>query len=240
ADKAISRMAATGAGATGVGTSLGGASMDARDAVMQMDSSWLADNSAYFKQSLLRLADDPKNQGMSATELFELAKQETASYASLQMSTDPTAVAASVAGAMGDKYLFDALLGKMAKKGVVTGAAKGAITEGGTEFIEGYGQTYARNQVTNEVTGQEIDPTTGALVDGLEGAVIGGALGGPLGAVGGYRAKGQPTENTPAQTNPQNVSDTQEQESAEQAADEAQAMPNNGDAPAQTAAMNAV
>ncbi len=239
ADKAISRMAATGAGATGVGTSLGGASMDARDAVMQMDSSWLADNSEYFQQSLLRLADDPQYQGMSATELFDLAKEETASYASLQMSTDPTAVAASVAGAMGDKYLFGALLGKMGKKGVVAGAAKGAITEGGTEFIEGYGQTYARNQVTNEVTGQEIDPTTGALVDGLEGAVIGGALGGPLGAVGGYRAKGQPTENTPAQTNPQNVSDTQEQEIAEQAADEAQAMPNHGDAPAQTSAMNA-
>lgn len=240
ADKAISRMAATGAGATGVGTSLGGASMDARDAVMQMDSSWLADNSEYFQQSLLRLADDPQYQGMSATELFDLAKEETASYASLQMSTDPTAVAASVAGAMGDKYLFGALLGKMGKKGVVAGAAKGAITEGGTEFIEGYGQTYARNQVTNEVTGQEIDPTTGALVDGLEGAVIGGALGGPLGAVGGYRAKGQPTENTPAQTNPQNVSDTQEQEIAEQAAEDAQVMPNNGDAPAQTAAMNAV
>ncbi|NOE51267.1 PLxRFG domain-containing protein [Vibrio cholerae] len=240
ADKAISRMAATGAGATGVGTSLDGASMDARDAVMQMDSSLLADNSEYFQQSLLRLADDPQYQGMSATELFDLAKEETASYASLQMSTDPTAVAASVAGAMGDKYLFGALLGKMGKKGIVAGAAKGAITEGGTEFIEGYGQTYARNQVTNEVTGQEIDPTTGALVDGLEGAVIGGALGGPLGAVGGYRAKGQPTENTPAQTNSQNVSDTQEQEIAEQAADEAQAMPNSGDAPAQTAAMNAV
>lgn len=240
ADKAISRMASAGAGATGVGISLGGASMDARDAVMQMDSSWLADNSTYFKQSLLRLADDPKNQGMSATELFDLAKQETASYASLQMSTDPTAVAASVAGAMGDKYLFDALLGKMGKKGIVAGAAKGAITEGGTEFIEGYGQTYARNQVINEVTGQEIDPTTGALVDGLEGAVIGGALGGPIGAVGGYRAKEQPKENKRAQTNTQNVSDTQEQEIAEQAADEAQAMPNNGDAPAQTAAMNAV
>ncbi|EOX4231052.1 PLxRFG domain-containing protein [Vibrio cholerae] len=239
ADKAISRMAATGAGATGVGTSLGGASMDARDAVMQMDSSWLADNSEYFQQSLLHLADDPQYQGMSATELFDLAKEETASYASLQMSTDPTAVSASVAGAMGDKYLFGALLGKMAKKGVVAGAAKGALAEGGTEFIEGYGQTYARNQVTNEVTGQEIDPTTGALVDGLEGAVIGAALGGPIGAVGGYRAKGQPTENTPTQTNPQNVSDTQEQEIAEQAADEAQAMPNNGDAPAQTAAMNA-
>ncbi len=239
ADKTISRMAATSAGATGVGTSLGGASMDARDAVMQMDSSWLADNSEYFQQSLLRLADDPQYQGMSATELFDLAKEETASYASLQMSTDPTAVAASVAGAMGDKYLFGALLGKMGKKGIVAGAAKGAITEGGTEFIEGYGQTYARNQVTNEVTGQEIDPTTGALVDGLEGAVIGGALGSPLGAVGGYRAKGQPTENTPAQTNPQNVSDTQEQEIAEQAADDAQVMPHNGDAPAQTAAMNA-
>ncbi|EPS8360605.1 PLxRFG domain-containing protein [Vibrio cholerae] len=231
ADKAISRMAATGAGATGVGTSLGGASMDARDAVMQMDSSWLADNSEYFQQSLLRLADDPQYQGMSATELFDLAQEETASYASLQMSTDPTAVAASVAGAMGDKYLFGALLGKMGKKGVVAGAAKGAITEGGTEFIEGYGQTYARNQVTNEVTGQEIDPTTGALVDGLEGAVIGGALGGPIGAVGGYRAKEQPKENKRAQTNPQNDSDTQEQEIAEQAAD---------DAPAQTAAMNAV
>ncbi|KQB01003.1 helicase [Vibrio metoecus] len=240
ADKAISRIASTGAGATGVGISLGGASMDARDAVMQMDSSWLADNSQYFQQALLRLSDDPKNQGMSATELFDLAKEETASYASLQMSTDSTAVTASIAGAMGDKYLFDALLGKMAKKGVVAGAAKGAITEGGTEFIEGYGQTYARNQVTNEVTGQEIDPTTGALVDGLEGAVIGGALGGPLGAVGGYRAKGQPTENQPAQTNAQNVSDTQEQEIAEQAAEDAQAMPNNGDASAQTAAMNAV
>lgn len=156
ADKAISRMAATGAGATGVGTSLGGASMDARDAVMQMDSSWLADNSEYFQQSLLRLADDPQYQGMSATELFDLAKEETASYASLQMSTDPTAVAASVAGAMGDKYLFGALLGKMGKKGMVAGAAKSALAEGGTEFIEGYGQTYARNQVINEVTGKRL------------------------------------------------------------------------------------
>ncbi|EGR0658578.1 PLxRFG domain-containing protein [Vibrio cholerae] len=240
ADKAISRIASTGAGATGVGISLGGASMDARDAVMQMDQLWLAENSEYYQQALLRVSDDPKNQGLGISELYDLAHEETASYASLQMSTDPTAVAASVAGAMGDKYLFDALLGKMAKKGVVAGAAKGAITEGGTEFIEGYGQTYARNQVTNEVTGQEIDPTTGALVDGLEGAVIGGALGGPLGAVGGYRAKGQPTENQPAQTNPQNVSDTQEQEIAEQAAEDAQAMPSSGDAPAQTAAMNAV
>ncbi|MCX9439784.1 PLxRFG domain-containing protein [Vibrio cholerae] len=239
ADKAISRMAATGAGATGVGTSLGGASMDARDAVMQMDQLWLAENSEYYQQALLRVSDDPKNQGLGISELYDLAHEETASYASLQMSTDPTAVAASVAGAMGDKYLFGALLGKMGKKGIVSGAAKGAITEGGTEFIEGYGQTYARNQVINEVTGQEIDPTTGALVDGLEGAVIGAALGGPIGAVGGYRAKGQPTENTPAQTNPQNVSDTQEQEIAEQAAEDAQAMPHNGDAPAQTAAMNA-
>lgn len=209
ADKAISRMASTGVTATGVATSLGGASIDAREAVMQMDSSWLADNSEYFQQSLLRLADDPQYQSMSATELFDLAKEETANYASLQMSTDPTAVAASVAGALGDKYLFGALLGKMGKKGVLAGAAKGAITEGGSEFIEGYGQTYARNQVTNQVTGQTMEPSQGALVDGLEGMAVGMGLGAPLGAVGGYRAKDQPLENAPPTLDGAENSETQ-------------------------------
>ncbi|KYN82297.1 helicase [Vibrio cidicii] len=214
ADKAIQRIATTGATASGMGTSLGGASLDARDAVMQMDASWLAENSDYFKDALLRLSDAPENQGKSATELFELAKEETANYASLQMSTDPTAVAASVAGAMGDKYLFGAILGKMGK-GVVSGAAKGAITEGGTEFIEGYGQTYARNTVTNEITNQDIDPTSGALVDGLEGAAVGKVIGGGMGAAGGLLSKAR-SNAEPQNVEPTDTGETQEQEIAQE------------------------
>ncbi|WP_172565590.1 PLxRFG domain-containing protein [Vibrio navarrensis] len=214
ADKAIQRIATTGATASGMGTSLGGASLDARDAVMQMDASWLAENSDYFKDALLRLSDAPENQDKSATQLFELAKEETANYASLQMSTDPTAVAASVAGAMGDKYLFGAILGKMGK-GVVSGAAKGAITEGGTEFIEGYGQTYARNTVTNEITNQDIDPTSGALVDGLEGAAVGKVIGGGMGAAGGLLSKAR-SNAEPQNVEPTDTGETQEQEIAQE------------------------
>ncbi|HDZ3715253.1 TPA: PLxRFG domain-containing protein [Vibrio vulnificus] len=221
ADKAIQRIATAGATSTGMGMSLGGASMDARDAVMQMDASWLADNSEYFQNTLVRLSEEPENQSKSATELFELAKEETANYASLQMSTEPTAVAASVAGAMGDKYLFGAILGKMGK-GVVPGAIKGAVTEGGTEFIEGYGQTYARNTVTNEITDQDIDPTSGALVDGLEGAAVGKVIGGTMGAAGGLIAKTSPHDNKPSQgSEPVNVSESQEQDIAQQQAEEA-------------------
>ncbi|EOA3782583.1 PLxRFG domain-containing protein [Vibrio vulnificus] len=221
ADKAIQRIATTGATGTGMGMSLGGASMDARDAVMQMDASWLADNSEYFQNTLVRLSEEPENQSKSATELFELAKEETANYASLQMSTEPTAVAASVAGAMGDKYLFGAILGKMGK-GVIPGAVKGAVTEGGTEFIEGYGQTYARNTVTNEITDQDIDPTSGALVDGLEGAAVGKVIGGTMGAAGGLIAKTSPNDNKPSQgSEPVNVSESQEQDIAQQQAEEA-------------------
>ncbi|HDY8022881.1 TPA: PLxRFG domain-containing protein [Vibrio vulnificus] len=221
ADKAIQRIATAGATSTGMGMSLGGASMDARDAVMQMDASWLADNSEYFQNTLVRLSEEPENQSKSATELFELAKEETANYASLQMSTEPTAVAASVAGAMGDKYLFGAILGKMGK-GVIPGAVKGAVTEGGTEFIEGYGQTYARNTVTNEITDQDIDPTSGALVDGLEGAAVGKVIGGTMGAAGGLIAKTSPHDNKPSQgSEPVNVSESQEQDIAQQQAEEA-------------------
>ncbi|WP_045589203.1 PLxRFG domain-containing protein [Vibrio vulnificus] len=221
ADKAIQRIATAGATSTGMGMSLGGASMDARDAVMQMDASWLADNSEYFQNTLVRLSEEPENQSKSATELFELAKEETANYASLQMSTEPTAVAASVAGAMGDKYLFGAILGKMGK-GVIPGAVKGAVTEGGTEFIEGYGQTYARNTVTNEITDQDIDPTSGALVDGLEGAAVGKVIGGTMGAAGGFIAKTSPHDNKPSQgSEPINVSESQEQDIAQQQAEEA-------------------
>lgn len=184
ADKTIARIGSAAAMTTGVGSSLGGASMDAYDSVMQMDSSTLADQSPYFQNTLLRLADEPDNEGLSATELFEKAKDETARYASAQMSTDPTAIAASVAGAMGDKFLFDALLGKMGK-GVVSGAVKGAASEGGTEFMEGYGQTVAQNQVMNDVAGTDVDPTSGAMANALEGAAVGMGTGAPLGAAGG-------------------------------------------------------
>ncbi|WGY45220.1 PLxRFG domain-containing protein [Vibrio sp. ABG19] len=199
ADKAIARVGGAGAMAAGVGSSLGSASMDAYNTVMQMDSSTLADQSPYFQSSLLRLADEPENEGLSATALFDKAKEETARYASSQMSTDPTAIAASVAGAMGDKFLFDALLGKMGK-GIVSGAVKGAVSEGGTEFIEGYGQTVAQNQVLNEAAGTNVDPTSGALTNALEGMAVGVGTGGPLGAGGGalgrFRNRGEQTQAT--------------------------------------------
>lgn len=184
ADKAIARVGGAGAMAAGVGSSLGSASMDAYNTVMQMDSSTLADQSPYFQNALLRLADEPDNEGLSATELFKKAQDETARYASAQMSTDPTAIAASVAGAMGDKFLFDALLGKMGKS-VVSSAVKGAASEGGTEFMEGYGQTVAQNQVMNDVAGTDVEPTSGAMANALEGAAVGMGTGAPLGAGGG-------------------------------------------------------
>ncbi|MBE4617393.1 LPD38 domain-containing protein [Vibrio navarrensis] len=195
ADKAIKRIAATGAAGAGFGASLGGASMDARDAVMNMDSAWLYENSDFFRDALMRVSDHPENQNLSATELFDLAKEETANHASLQMSSDPKAIAASVVSALGDKVLFNAITGTLGKS-IIGGALKGAATEASTEALESGTQTYAQNQILNDVAGTNIDPWSGVKSAAAEGGTIGAIVGGVPGAIGGYRGKHSANESS--------------------------------------------
>lgn len=195
ADKAIQRIASSGAAGAGFGASLGGASMDARDAVMNMDSAWLYENSDFFRDALMRVSDHPENQNLSATQLFNLAKEETANHASLQMSSDPKAIAASAASALGDKVLFNAITGTLGKS-ITGGALKGAATEASTEALESGTQTYAQNQILNDVAGTNIDPWSGVKSAAAEGGTIGAIVGGVPGAIGGYRGKHSANESS--------------------------------------------
>ncbi|EGR1514130.1 hypothetical protein D6089_20100 [Vibrio vulnificus] len=195
ADKAIQRIASSGAAGAGFGASLGGASLDARDAVMNMDSAWLYENSDFFRDALMRVSDHPENQNLSATQLFDLAKEETANHASLQMTSDPKAIAASAASALGDKVLFNAITGTLGKS-ITGGTLKGAATEASTEALESGTQTYAQNQILNDVAGTNIDPWSGVKSAAAEGGTIGAIVGGVPGAIGGYRGKHSANESS--------------------------------------------
>ncbi|MDW6094066.1 PLxRFG domain-containing protein [Vibrio rhizosphaerae] len=187
----IASSTATGAGFAG---SHGSAMLDGRQQVMDMDADWLATNSEYFQNSLKRIVNDPANDGMSPTDMVNLAKEETANYVSRTIAGDPAAIASSIAGALGDKLLFGAVTGQ-AGKGVMRGALKGAITEGATEGIENAGQTYATNNAMNDVAGTNRDPWEGALQNAAEGAAIGIGTGSVPGAIGGFRGQSRNGDN---------------------------------------------
>ena len=174
---------------TFIAGSHGSAMLDGRQQVMDMDSGWLADNSEHFQESLRRLSADPKNADLRPSELVNLAKEETADFVSKTIAGDPATIAASVAGAYGDRLLFGAVKGQAVSKGILKGAGKGAATEALTEAVENAGQTYGQNVSINDVAGTDRDPWQGAAKNAIEGAAIGALTGSVPGAVGGFRGK---------------------------------------------------
>jgi hypothetical protein len=179
------------------GSSHGSAMADGRQQVLDMDAGWLAQNSEHFQDSLRRIASDPNYEGLSSSEKVDMAKEETANFVSKTIGLDPTTIAASVAGAFGDKLLFGAVAGHGAK-GIVKGAGKGALTEASTEAIENAGQTYGQNVSINEVAGTKRNAFEGVAKNAIEGAAIGGLTGGVVGGFGGVRGKrtGEEYEST--------------------------------------------
>ncbi|PJC87854.1 PLxRFG domain-containing protein [Vibrio sp. HA2012] len=208
ASRTASILGETAATGTFIAGSHGSAMQDGRQQVLDMDAGWLADNSEHFQNSLSRIVNDPNNQGMSSTEMVNLAKEETANFVSKTIMGDPATIAASIAGAYGDKLLFGAVAGK-ASKGILKGAGKGALTEASTEALENVGQTYGTNVAMNEVAGTNRDPWEGAAKNALEGAAIGALTGSVPGAVGGMRGKSDNVTEEPENN------DTQESEEPE-------------------------
>ncbi len=208
ASRTASILGETAATGTFIAGSHGSAMQDGRQQVLDMDAGWLADNSEHFQNSLSRIVNDPNNQGMSNTEMVNLAKEETANFVSKTIMGDPATIAASIAGAYGDKLLFGAVAGK-ASKGILKGAGKGALTEASTEALENVGQTYGTNVAMNEVAGTNRDPWEGAAKNALEGAAIGALTGSVPGAVGGMRGKSDNVTEYPENN------DTQELEEPE-------------------------
>ncbi|SHO54436.1 DNA primase TraC [Vibrio quintilis] len=177
-------------GATAFASSHGSAMLDGHDQVMSMDAGWLNENSEYFQGAMDRIVNDPANDGKSASELINMAKQETASYVSRMVGLDPTAITASVVGAFGDNLLFKGVAGHAAS-GVKKGFAKGAVTEALTEGSENYFQTRATNNAMNNVAGTDRDLSEGAVESAIEGGLVGLGTGGVMGGLGGFRGKGK-------------------------------------------------
>ncbi|EKO3628978.1 hypothetical protein M3926_003079 [Vibrio metschnikovii] len=198
ADKAVGHIAGAAALGGGFAGSLGGGALDAKAAVLDMDFNWLAENSDTFRDNAHRIMTDPKYADLSPKQRMELAREETAEHASQSMMANPISIAASAAGALGDKMLFGAITGKLGKS-VAGGATKGAVGEMAAEAMESGGQAYSMNTTLNDVAGTDTDPWQGVKSAAAEGGVIGGMVGGPVGAVGGYRGSKQhsPLDQTP-------------------------------------------
>lgn len=202
ADKAVGHIAGAAALGGGFAGSLGGGALDAKAAVLDMDFNWLAENSDTFRDNAYRIMTDPKYADLSPKQRMELAREETAEHASQSMMANPISIAASAAGALGDKMLFGAITGKLGKS-VAGGTIKGAVGEMAAEAMESGGQAYSINTTLNDVAGTDTDPWQGVKSAAAEGGVIGGMVGAPIGAVGGYRGSKQhsPLDQTPPSDN---------------------------------------
>ncbi|MBC5832232.1 LPD5 domain-containing protein [Vibrio metschnikovii] len=202
ADKAVGHIAGAAALGGGFAGSLGGGALDAKAAVLDMDFNWLAENSDTFRDNAHRIMTDPKYADLSPKQRMDLAREETAEHASQSMMANPISIAASAAGALGDKMLFGAITGKLGKS-VAGGTIKGAVGEMAAEAMESGGQAYSINTTLNDVAGTDTDPWQGVKSAAAEGGVIGGMVGAPIGAVGGYRGSKQhsPLDQTPPSDN---------------------------------------
>ena len=193
------KAATTAAIGTGGAGSLGSVANESRQAVLAMDHQFLGENSTTYKDAVKQLASDPSNAEKSPTEILDMAREETANYASLEMSKNPTAIAGAAVAMLGDKFLLGAVTRRTgalgAGKGFLGGAGKGGFAEGVTETIETGMQRYAGNVTSNKVAGTNIDPMKNVLSEGAEGGVIGFATGGMVGGVGGALQKGE-SDNT--------------------------------------------
>ncbi|MBA0189006.1 LPD38 domain-containing protein [Pectobacterium odoriferum] len=187
------------------GTAQGQGGIDMREQVNNLSFNELMGSST-FQAAFSEIDANSDNASLSDTQKLELARAQVAEQTARAVTTDPRLLALNIAAStLGDHTLLSLLTRKTAQNGILSGAAKGALFEGATEFAQGSGQRYVQNEQLIDTAGQNIDPMQNVLEVGANNAVLGAGLGGSIGAVGGMRGRSNnpaPEPNQNADSNP--------------------------------------
>ncbi|MBA0182722.1 hypothetical protein H0261_03120 [Pectobacterium versatile] len=187
------------------GTAQGQGGLDMRAQVNGLSFNELME-SPTFQSAFSAIDANPSHANLSDTQKLELARSQVAETAANAVTSDPRMLALNIAAStLGDHTLLSLLTKKAAANGILSGAAKGALFEGATEFAQGSGQRYVQNEQLIDTAGQNIDPMQNVLEVGANNAVLGAGLGGSIGAVGGMRGRSNnpaPEPNQNADSNP--------------------------------------
>ncbi|MEI7215357.1 hypothetical protein WCT97_22390, partial [Pectobacterium versatile] len=182
------------------GTAQGQGGLDMRAQVNGLSFNELME-SPTFQSAFSAIDANPSHANLSDSQKLELARSQVAETAANAVTSDPRMLALNIAAStLGDHTLLSLLTKKAAANGILSGAAKGALFEGATEFAQGSGQRYVQNEQLIGTAGQNIDPMQNVLEVGANNAVLGAGLGGSIGAVGGMRGR----SNNPAPESNQN------------------------------------
>lgn len=184
-------------GAMTAGMAGGMSGQSVYDEIMATDYASLAQSDT-FKDKVREIYTNYPE--FSAEQVFATAREQIADEAENIRAYDPVAFASNAAlGAIGDKFILDALFKKGAGKTFTGAAFKGGVTEGATETIqEGIDQ-----RQTNVAMQEYADPTRDTMQDVAASAATGGLLGFGLGAPVG--AIGRGIHGAPESPNPENV-----------------------------------
>ncbi|GKW34871.1 hypothetical protein PEC730217_36510 [Pectobacterium carotovorum subsp. carotovorum] len=183
------------------GTAQGQGGLDMRAQVNGLSFNELME-SPTFQSAFSAIDANPSHANLSDSQKLELARSQVAETAANAVTSDPRMLALNIAAStLGDHTLLSLLTKKAAANGILSGAAKGALFEGATEFAQGSGQRYVQNEQLIGTAGQNIDPMQNVLEVGANNAVLGAGLGGSIGAVGGMRGRNnnptpEPNQNT--------------------------------------------
>ncbi|PRI19399.1 LPD38 domain-containing protein [Pectobacterium versatile] len=187
------------------GTAQGQGGLDMRAQVNGLSFNELME-SPTFQSAFSAIDANPSHANLSDSQKLELARSQVAETAANAVTSDPRMLALNIAAStLGDHTLLSLLTKKAAANGILSGAAKGALFEGATEFAQGSGQRYVQNEQLIGTAGQNIDPMQNVLEVGANNAVLGAGLGGSIGAVGGMRGRSNnpaPESNQNSDTNP--------------------------------------
>ncbi|MFL7024244.1 PLxRFG domain-containing protein [Enterovibrio norvegicus] len=169
---------------------LGAQGQQSKDSILNMSFDDLL-KSEVFTSAFMDVDTDPEFALMSDLEKLEEARARVANGASQATMTDPLSLGASVAATLvGDVPLANALV-RGTGKGIMKGAAIGAVREAPTEALQGGVEQYVSNKVSNEFAGTDKALMDGVALGAANEAAIGGVLGGGMGAAGGVRAAPQ-------------------------------------------------
>ncbi|WP_052198397.1 LPD38 domain-containing protein [Pectobacterium fontis] len=171
------------------GSAQGQGGIDMREQVNNLSFNELVGSST-FQSAFSEIDANPDNSSLSDTQKLELARAQVAEQTANAVTTDPRLLAVNIAAStLGDHTLLSLLTKKTAANGILSGAAKGAVFEGTTEFAQGSGQRYAQNEQLIDTAGQNIDPMQNVLEVGANNAVLGVGMGSSIGAAGGMRGR---------------------------------------------------
>lgn len=176
----------------------GSAGVQARESIESL--SWAdLQKSDLFVNNFKRIDADPANEGLSDREKLNLARTETAEYASSKIMQDPKLLTVNALSSfIGDATLGKLLAGKIGG-GIVNKMVTGAAAEAPTEAAQSAMEQYAQNMILIDVAGQDVDETKGVARSALEGGLLGGVIGGGVGGVSGVvdKATGRPQVTEP-------------------------------------------